>query len=1245
MAVWLSVARHGEVFRYKHSGSSGSSSWILWGPNSSKKSQKSKPSQKCCSVLLASVIFLVLLLVITIAALAIYMGALRIDSQHLELIFDSSFRVTAGDSYNPSLENSTSNLYKEKSKRYKSMIEKLYNASVLSPAIKYCGVIGFKNGSLIVFYRIILDRRKIPRSIGNVEEVVKNILVDEITSRKAVAFKNIKVDENDIHIKRYFGVSLASLTNKEDNVSSEVQSEDFTSSSNLDDTNRIVTLQSHSSSPDTPRPSSPNSKRKYSTSHIQRKVTPNSDPSSLETETTLLDMHTSTVPPNKAVFGSFTILDKPHFGDVFTSVATSKPPLENINEKIRITPSTNQPRKRTSPIANKHAGLIETANDEPVFRETDLDDKMLRHSPLESFAHNSLLDMYKPMMEEDEEIKTKSQPISKPEAAMPKEEISGVGEAQVIVLPAASSSHELLLSPHGTLHSKPTTFRPHTYTKSRQTTQHSVPPEIVVTTEARKATPSSVHGSSPKQKPNRNEVQKQILILKEKPAVMNQNLVPNRRKDEISTTNKNSQLIHGPSVSIQRHTDDYDSELKSISSFLKSEFPVLQKIGNLDEVLKAYKANRTMSSIQKKNDFVSSETAFNGDLAIMESSNEYQYAHTIRTPGNRHSPVVTLLPVRSNVGPGKPLRPRPYLECEMNSSFRCGNGECVSIGSKCNQLVDCADGSDEKNCSCADFLKSQFLTRKICDGIIDCWDFSDEYECEWCSPGQYICPNSRVCIERTRLCDGIKDCPLGDDEKQCINLFPIETRSPSSTYLRNAMQGRSDVPIRVHQRTDNNPKHVLQDGEDSYLQNTLYPVYHDSGFLMIQKQGQWGKLCMNQINNFIMKTLKWKISDLGKAICKSMTFRDLNEIEAVADPSTDDSIYYELSMNAINSSAATKSALLFQKTKCSQKQVVAVNCSSLECGIRPQANNIWGSVNLTRSMRHSRIVGGGNARLGSWPWQAALYKEGEFQCGATLISDQWLLSAGHCFYRAQDDYWVARLGTLRRGTKLPSPYEQLRPISKIILHPQYVDAGFINDISILKMKTPVQFSNYVRPICLPHPNTPLTDGTLCTVVGWGQLFEIGRVFPDTLQEVQLPIISTAECRKRTLFLPLYRVTENMFCAGFERGGRDACLGDSGGPLMCQEPDGRWSLMGVTSNGYGCARANRPGVYTKVSNYIPWLYNNMAASEYNMMRNETQMSRQHVCNGHRCPLGECLPKARVCNGYMECSDGSDEQGCW
>ncbi|PSN33951.1 hypothetical protein C0J52_19934 [Blattella germanica] len=534
--------------------------------------------------------------------------------------------------------------------------------------------------------------------------------------------------------------------------------------------------------------------------------------------------------------------------------------------------------------------------------------------------------------------------------------------------------------------------------------------------------------------------------------------------------------------------------------------------------------------------------------------------------------------------------------CPENMSLKCGDGECISALSRCNQLVDCVDGTDEQGCTCADYLKSQFLTRKLCDGIVDCWDFSDENNCEWCTPGQFVCPNSQVCVDQHRLCDGSRDCPYGDDEKLCVTVAQNEAQA-------------GDFP------------------------------YNSEGYLMVRKQGRWGKLCLQNFEKVVESSQSvWEVSDLGRAVCKAMTYSDFDRVNRTTDsPSSsraDNSHYYELAYSSdVNSSIAQpRSSLSFQETQCTQKQVVHVSCRDLECGVRPQAINQWASS------RHSRIVGGGNAAPGAWPWQAALYKEGEFQCGATLIADRWLVSAGHCFYHALDDYWVARLGALRRGSGFPSPYEQLRPVSHIILHPGYVDAGFLNDISLLRLSEPVQFSDFVRPVCLP-PATNIRDGRLCTVVGWGQLFEVGRIFPDTLQEVQLPIISTVECRKRTLFLPLYRVTDNMFCAGFDRGGRDACLGDSGGPLMCQERDGHWSLYGVTSNGYGCARANRPGVYTKVANYVPWLQAAMAQQVSSLRDSKTQ------CKGHRCPLGECLPPTRVCNGFMECSDGSDEKDCW
>ncbi|GBO03689.1 Enteropeptidase, partial [Araneus ventricosus] len=181
--------------------------------------------------------------------------------------------------------------------------------------------------------------------------------------------------------------------------------------------------------------------------------------------------------------------------------------------------------------------------------------------------------------------------------------------------------------------------------------------------------------------------------------------------------------------------------------------------------------------------------------------------------------------------------------------------------------------------------------------------------------------------------------------------------------------------------------------------------------------------------------------------------------------------------------------------------------------------------------------------------------------------------------------------------------------------------------------------DFLRPVCLPtaEEDAGLWHGRQCSVVGWGKLYEIGHTFPDSLQEVRLPVISTEECRKRILFLTMYHITDNMFCAGYERGGRDACLGDSGGPLMCQREDGRWILLGVTSNGDGCGRPGRPGVYTKVANYLDWIHKVTEA------KHPVQIPPD-PCEGVRCRLGRCIAPYKMCDGRWDCSEGRDEDHC-
>ncbi|XP_031175699.1 prothrombin [Sander lucioperca] len=277
------------------------------------------------------------------------------------------------------------------------------------------------------------------------------------------------------------------------------------------------------------------------------------------------------------------------------------------------------------------------------------------------------------------------------------------------------------------------------------------------------------------------------------------------------------------------------------------------------------------------------------------------------------------------------------------------------------------------------------------------------------------------------------------------------------------------------------------------------------------------------------------------------------------------------------------------------------------CGERPLFEKIkkvdGKEAELLESYQEKRIVGGDGAEVASAPWQVMLYKRSpqELLCGASLISDQWILTAAHCIlyppwnknFTANDI--LVRLGKHDRAA-FERGQEKIVAISEIIVHPKYNWKENLNrDIALLHLRRPVEFTDRIHPICLPSKkvaNTLMTAGYKGRVTGWGNLKETyspsARNLPKVLQQIHLPIVEPDICRSSTAV----KTTDNMFCAGYkpedaQRG--DACEGDSGGPFVMKYPaENRWYQIGIVSWGEGCDRDGKYGFYTHVFRMRKWM---------------------------------------------------------
>ncbi|XP_029787343.1 transmembrane protease serine 11A [Suricata suricatta] len=228
----------------------------------------------------------------------------------------------------------------------------------------------------------------------------------------------------------------------------------------------------------------------------------------------------------------------------------------------------------------------------------------------------------------------------------------------------------------------------------------------------------------------------------------------------------------------------------------------------------------------------------------------------------------------------------------------------------------------------------------------------------------------------------------------------------------------------------------------------------------------------------------------------------------------------------------------------------------------------------------NRIMSGDIAAKAAWPWQASLQRNNIHQCGATLISNTWLITAAHCFKNnANPRQWTVSFGTTI------NPPLMKRNIRRIIVHERYHSPAREYDIAVVQFSPKVTFTDDIRRVCLPEASASFQPNSTVYITGFGALF-YGGESQNNLREARLKIISDDMCKQPHVYG--HDMKFGMFCAGYLEGIYDACRGDSGGPLVIKDFKDTWYLIGIVSWGDNCGQKNKPGVYTKVVYYRNWI---------------------------------------------------------
>ncbi|XP_018374320.1 PREDICTED: chymotrypsin-2-like [Trachymyrmex cornetzi] len=233
----------------------------------------------------------------------------------------------------------------------------------------------------------------------------------------------------------------------------------------------------------------------------------------------------------------------------------------------------------------------------------------------------------------------------------------------------------------------------------------------------------------------------------------------------------------------------------------------------------------------------------------------------------------------------------------------------------------------------------------------------------------------------------------------------------------------------------------------------------------------------------------------------------------------------------------------------------------------------------------TKIAGGQYARPGDFPYMVVVHKilgnGNAIQCGGTILSKRWVLTAGHCAEKYPQRFLVV-FGIVNNYEMSYDTYQG--PGGSMIATQAFVHSHYsqgLNDIALIHMPHDIPFSRTVQPINLPYDALENFNRKSAFVIGWGKYYTNSGV-STRLQYAALPIIKNTVCNQFWS-----QVTEKQVCTAPGLG-RDACQGDSGGPLVVVE-NGMHIQIGIVSYGDAYCPSDMPGVFTRVSSYISWIH--------------------------------------------------------